>query len=140
MERMNAAWHGLLVGLPVLLAHLALVAGLLLLALTLIAKFAPYREIERMREGNVAAAIVFSGQMMALAIPLAAMLANSVNLPEIALWGIVTVTLQLVAIVALRLLLPGLPERVARNEIAPALVYACGMTVTGLLSGAALSG
>ncbi len=140
MERMNAAWHGLLIGFPVLLGHLALTTGLLLVGLGLYAKFAPYQEIERLREGNVAAAIVFSGQMLALAIPLAAMMANSVSMPEIVLWGIVTVFLQFIAIVSLRLLLPGLPALIARGEIAPALVYACGQLVTGLLNAAALSG
>jgi len=140
MERMNAAWHGLLVGFPVLIGHLALTTGLVILALALLSKMAPCHEVERMREGNIAAAIVFSGQMLALAIPLAAMMANSVTLSEIVLWGIVTIILQFIAIVCLRLLLPALPERVARGEIAPALVYACGQTVAGLLNAAALSG
>ena len=140
MERMHAAWNGLLIGFPVLLLHLALTTGLLLIGLGLYAKFAPYKEIAQLREGNVAAAIVFSGQMLALAIPLSAMLANSVNMSEIVLWGVVTVLLQFIAIVSLRLLLPGLPARVARGEVAPALVYACGQLVTGLLTAAALSG
>jgi putative membrane protein len=139
MEHMNAAWHGLLIGFPVLLGHLALTTGLLVVGLGIYAKLEPYHEIARLREGNVAAAIVFSGQMLALAIPLAAMMANSVNVPEIVLWGVVTVILQFIAIVSLRLLLPGLPARVARGEIAPALVYASGQIVTGLLTAAALS-
>lgn len=140
MERMNAAWNGLLIGFPVLLAHLALTAGLLIVGLGIYAGLAHYHEIARLREGNVAAAIILSGQMLALAIPLSAMLANSVNMPEIVLWGIVTVFLQFIASISLRLLIPGLPERVARGEIAPALVYACGQIVTGLLNAAALSG
>ena|SRR6185437_5381624 len=140
MERMHAAWNGLLIGFPVLIAHLALTTGLLIVGLAVYARVAHYHEVARLREGNVAAAIILSGQMLALAIPLSAMLANSVNAPEIVLWGIVTVILQFIASISLRLLLPGLPGRVARGEIASSLVYACGQVVTGLITAAALSG
>jgi len=140
MERMHAAWNGLLIGFPVLLGHLALTTGLLIVGIGIYVKLAPFHEIARLREGNIAAAIVFSGQMLALAIPLAAMMANSVSLPEIVLWGIVTVFVQFIAIISLHLLLPGMRGCIARGEIAPALVYACGQLVTGLLIAAALSG
>ena len=57
---MNAAWHSVLVGLPVLLIHLALTTGLLLAGLGLYMRFAHCRELELLRKGNMAAAIAFS--------------------------------------------------------------------------------
>lgn len=137
---MNAAMHGVMVGLPVLLVHLALTTGLLLAGLWLYVKLAPFREVELLRQNNHAAAIVFSGQMFALSIPLAAMMASSVNLLDILFWGVITVVLQYFAIFCLRLLLPGTQGCIARGEVAPALVFACGQIVAGLLTAAALSG
>jgi putative membrane protein len=137
---LNAAMHGVMVGLPVLLVHLALTTGLLLAGLWLYIKLAPFREIELLRQNNLAAAIVFGGQMLGLSIPLAAMMASSVNLLDILLWGVVTVALQFFAIFCLRLLLPGTAGCIARGETAPATVFACGQIVAGLLTAASLSG
>ena len=140
MDRMHAAWHSLLIGLPILLVHLALTTVLLLVGLGIYVKLAPVCEIALLREGNLAVATVFSGQMLALAIPLSAMLVTSVNAPDIVLWGIVAVILQFIAISCLRMLWPGMPERIARGEVAPAVVYACSQVVIGLLTAAAIAG
>ena len=137
---MNAAMHSVMVGLPVLLVHLVLTTGLLLAGLGLYLRFAHCREIELLREGNMAAAIAFGGQMFALAIPLCAMLANSVNAADIFLWGSITVVLQFVAIFCMRRVVPDIRQRVISGEVAPAVLHACGQVVTGLLTAAALSG
>ncbi|HLI22179.1 MAG TPA: DUF350 domain-containing protein, partial [Stellaceae bacterium] len=100
----------------------------------------PYREVKLLRQGNVAAAISLSGQMLALAIPLGAMLAHSVNLADIALWGIVTVILQLVAFAAVAIVVRRLPQEIERGEIAPALVLATAQIVAGIFNAAAMSG
>jgi len=68
----TAAWASILAGLPILLIHLAATTALLIGGIALYVSFAPYRELELIREGNVAAAIVLSGQTFGLAIPLAA--------------------------------------------------------------------
>jgi putative membrane protein len=136
----SAAWHSVIIGLPVLLVHLALTTGLLLAGLAVYLRFAHCRELELLRNGNIAAAVVFSGQMLSLAIPLSAMLASSVNVPDILLWGFITVVLQFIAIFCLRRLLPGLPDSVLQGKVAPAIVYASGQLVTGLITAAALAG
>jgi putative membrane protein len=136
----TAAWASLLSGLPVLLVHLAVTAGILVGGVALYIRLAPYHELECIRAGNSAAAIVLSGQTFGLAIPLAAMMANSVNVPDIVLWGCVTLILQFFAIVAVRLSIPHLPALIRRGEIAPALVLACAQIVAGLLNAAAMSG
>ncbi|HWE74721.1 MAG TPA: DUF350 domain-containing protein [Stellaceae bacterium] len=137
---MNAAWHSVLVGFPILLVHLTLTTGLLLAGLWLYLRFAHCRELELLRQGNMAAAIAFGGQMLALAIPLCAMMANSVNVPDILLWGCITVILQFVAIFCMRRVVPDIRQRVISGETAPAVLYACGQVVTGLLTAAALAG
>ncbi len=140
MGGMESAWHSVLAGLPTLLVHLALTTGLLIGGVAIYVSFAPYRELELIREGNVAAAIVLSGQTLALAIPLSAMMAHSVSIPDIVLWGVITIALQFIAIVAVRLTIHHLTALIRRGDIASALVLASGQIVAGILNAAALSG
>lgn len=137
---MDAAWHSVLVGLPILLVHLVVTVGLLIVGVGFYVYLAPYSELELIRKGNVAAAIVLAGQTLAIAVPLAAMMANSVNVADIALWGIVTIVLQYIAILATRLLIGRLCAQIDRGDIAAALVLATVQFVAGLLNAAALSG
>jgi putative membrane protein len=137
---MHAAWVSVLSGFPVLLVQLAATTALFVVGLALYVWVTPYREVTLLRQGNVAAAIALSGQMLALAIPLGAMLAHSVNLPDIVLWGIVTLILQLVAFAAVALVVRRLPAAIERGEIAPALVLATAQIVAGIFNAAAMSG
>jgi putative membrane protein len=137
---MTVAWDSILAGLPVLIVHLSVTIVLLLAGIVFYILFAPYRELELIRQGNVAAAIVLSGQSLALTIPLAAMLAYSVSVPDIVLWGLLTLVLQFIAIVAVRLTIRHLTALIRRGDIAAALVLACAQVAVGILNAAALSG
>lgn len=137
---MHAAWVSVLSGFPVLLVQLAATTALFVVGLAIYVWVTPYREVKLLRDGNVAAAIALSGQMLALAIPLGAMLAHSVNLPDILLWGIVTLILQLIAFAAVALVVRNLPAAIERGEIAPALVLATAQIVAGIFNAAAMSG
>lgn len=136
---MNAAWESIVAGLPILLVHLAVAAALLIVGVAIYVLSACYHELDRIRQGNVAAAIVLSGQTMALAIPLAIMLADSVSVPDIVLWGIVAIVVQFVAVVAAKLSIPNLRAAIGRGEIGPALVLVTAQLAAALLNAAALS-
>jgi len=137
---MIAAWHSVLAGLPVLLLQLAATTGIFLVGLVVYFSLTPYRELQLLRAGNVAAAIVLAGEMLALVVPLAGMLAHSVSVPDILLWGIVTIILQLIAAAAVALVLRRLPAAIERGDIAPALVLAAAQLSAGILNAAAMSG
>ena len=137
---MIAAWNSVVAGLPVLLLQLGVTTGLFVLGLGIYVWVTPYREIELIRAGNPAAAVTLAGEMLALGIPLAAMMAHSVNIPDILLWGIVAIVLQLIAFGAVAILIPGLAAAIRRGEVASALVLASGQVVAGILNAAAMSG
>ena len=136
---MNAAWASVVAGLPVLLVHLATATALLIGGVAIYVTAAPYRELELIRQGNVAAAIVLAGQTLALAIPLAIMMARSINVPDILIWGLVAIVVQFVAVVAAKLSIPHLPAAIGRGEIASALVLVTAQVAAALLNAAALS-
>jgi putative membrane protein len=135
-----AAWNSVLTGLPVLILQLAVTTGVFLVGLIVYFSLTPYRELQLLRDGNVAAAVVLAGEMLALVVPLAAMLAHSVNVPDIVLWGIVAIILQLIAAAAVAVVLRRLPAAIERGEIGPALVLAAAQLSAGILNAAAMSG
>ena len=137
---MNAAWNSVVTGFPVLLLQLAVTTGIFFAGLVIYFSLTPYRELRLLREGNVAAATVLAGEMLALAVPLAAMLAHSANVPDILLWGAVTIILQLVAAAAVAVVLRQLPAAIERGEVASALVVAAAQLSAGILNAAAMSG
>jgi len=135
-----AAWHSVLAGFPILLAHLATTTALFFAGIAIYVWVTPYRELTLIRAGNLAAAITLAGQMLALGIPLASMMAHSVSLPDILLWGVVTVVLQLIAFAVVAVIIRNLPQAIERGELAPAIILAAGQIVAGLLNAAAMSG
>jgi putative membrane protein len=135
-----AAWNSVLAGLPVLIIHLAVTTGMFVVGLAIYLWVTPYHEVQLVRRGNVAAAITGSGAMLALAVPLSAMLANSVSVPDILLWGVVAIVLQLIAFAAVALVFRELSQAIERGDIAPALVLAATQLSTGILNAAAMSG
>ena len=137
---MLAAWNSVVAGLPVLIVHLALTTAIFVAGLVVYIWVTPYRELALVREGNAAAGIALAGMMLALVIPLAATMANSVSTPDILLWGSIAVVLQLIAFAAVTILLRRLPAAIERGEIASALVLAAAQISCGLLNAAAMSG
>jgi putative membrane protein len=137
---MIAAWNSVVAGLPTLILQLATTTIIFFAGLAVYVLVTPIHEIRLIRKGNVAAAITFSGEMLALAIPLGVTLAHSVSVPDIAFWGSISVVLQLLAFGVAALVLRDLPAAIERGEIAPALVLASAQLSAGILNAAAMSG
>jgi putative membrane protein len=127
-------------GFPTTLAHLTLTLLLMLAGAVIYALLTPWKEIELIRERNAAAAVAFAGVLVGLAIPLAVSLSVSTSLKDIALWGIATVALQLLAFRGVDVLLTGLPQRIREGEIAAAVLLVGAKLATALILAAALTG
>ncbi|HEY5608831.1 MAG TPA: DUF350 domain-containing protein [Alphaproteobacteria bacterium] len=137
---MIAAWNSVVAGLPVLIIHLAVTTGIFVVGLAAYLWVTPYHELRLVRQGNIAAAITGSGAMLALVVPLGATMANSVSVPDILLWGVVAIVLQLIAFAAVAIVFRQLSQAIERGDIAPALVLAATQLSTGILNAAAMSG
>lgn len=127
-------------GFPILILHLIVTFGLLAGAATIYAFMTPWREVALIRKGNAAAALAFAGVIVGLAIPLAVSLAVANSVRDIAIWGVATVVIQLLAFRVVDMLLTGLPQRIEKNEISAAVVLAGAKLATALILAAALSG
>jgi putative membrane protein len=125
-------------GLPVLLLQFAICIVLLVVGVTVYTMVTPYRERELLRHGNVAAATVLSGAVVALAIPLAALLATTRTALDILVWGVVAILLQLATVLIASVVMKRLQLRVDDGNVAAALPIAAAQLAIAMLNAAAM--
>ena len=111
-------------GLPMLLLQFLLVLALLVAGIFIYMAVTPFHERDLLRNGNPAAATVLGGALVALAIPLAALLATTAALLDILVWGVVAVLLQLLTVTILLHLLRGMRAMIEAGQVAAAMVPA----------------
>jgi len=127
-------------GFPVLVLHALVTFALLAAGVTLYGYLTPWKEVALIREGNAAAAVALGGVLLGLAIPLAVSLSVSTSLRDIALWGVATLVLQLLAFRVVDMVLTGLPQRIQEGEISAAVLLVSAKLATALVLAAALTG
>jgi putative membrane protein len=125
-------------GLPMLLLQFVLVLALLVAGIVIYMGVTPFRERELLRNGNPAAATVLGGALVAIAIPLAALLATTGALLDILVWGVVAVLLQLLTVVIVLHLLRGMRAMIEAGQVAAAIPLVAAQLSIGLLNAAAM--
>ena len=125
-------------GLPMLLLQFAVVLVLLVVGMLIYMAVTPFNERELVRQANPAAATVLGGALVALAIPLAALLATTGALLDILAWGVVAVILQLVTVMVVSLLLRGMRTMIEAGQVAAAIPLVAAQLAIGLLNAAAM--
>jgi putative membrane protein len=125
-------------GLPMLLLQFLLVLALLVAGIFIHMAVTPFHERELLRNGNPAAATVLGGALVALAIPLAALLATTGALLDILVWGVVAVLLQLLTVTIVSHLFRGIRTMIEEGQVAAAILLVAAQLSIGLLNAAAM--
>jgi putative membrane protein len=125
-------------GLPMLLLQFLLVLALLVAGIVIYMAITPFRERELLRNGNTAAATVLGGALVAIAIPLAALLATTSSLLDILVWGVVAVLLQLLTVTIVLHLMRGMRGMIEAGQVAAAIPLVAAQLSIGLLNAAAM--
>ena len=110
------------------------------LFLLLYTNLTPHREIGLIREGNVAAAITLIGGLIGFVIPLASVIAHSVSLIDLAIWGVIALVIQVAGFMVARLVLPHLPQAIEQGSVSDAIFLAGLSLALGILSAACMAG
>lgn len=126
-------------GLPAFAGYFAVGLGFVALFLASYLQFTPHRELQLIREGNLAASTALSGALAGFCLPLASAIAHSVAYADLALWGGIALVAQFAAHLLVRWLLPGFPARIERGEQAAAVLSATIHVGVGLLNAAAMA-
>jgi putative membrane protein len=127
-------------GLAVLLLHLLTTVALLALGALCYMGVTPFRERILIGTGNTAAGLVLAGTLIALAIPLAAMLATSHIWLDIVVWGLVAVLLQLATFVLAVVVFRNLRAMIEADNVAAAAALVGVQIAVALLNAAAMAG
>ena len=125
-------------GLPVLLLQFVICIVMLVLGVAVYTKVTPFHERELLQEGNIAAATVLSGAVVALAVPLAALLATTRAVLDIVVWGTVAILLQLVTVVIVSHLLRRMRLSIDDGNVAAALPIMAAQLAIALLNAAGM--
>ena len=108
-------------GFPQFIIQLGVALGLFVVSLIIYVIMTPHKELALIRAGNPSAALAFGGVVVGLAIPLGACLAHSLGIMDLAIWGIVTLLLQILAFRFADIFLHHLPRRIAEGDVAAAV-------------------
>mgnify|MGYP001050908147 FL=1 len=126
-------------GVPVILLHAVMALAMFAAGLWIRIRLTAFDELAEIQGGNVAAAINLSGVMIALAVPLASTLVTSAGTLDVAIWGLVTVAVQLVFSECAGRLFIRQTDVVRDRNVAGAMALASAQLSLGLLNAGALA-
>jgi putative membrane protein len=126
-------------GIDNFLIYLTVSVAYLAAFVVLYIRVTPYREIELIRAGNMAAAFSLSGSILGFVIPLAAAIQHSVSLVDMAIWGLIAMLVQIAAFVVARLLIPSIGEDIPANKTSAGFFLGALSLGVGLLNAACMS-
>ena len=125
--------------LPAFVAYLALGIFYFVAFVVTYIWITPQREMALIRDGNMAAAISLGGAALGFVQPLASAIAHSVNLGDLAIWGLVAWAVQLLTHFVLRFIVRDLREKIEADVRSVALFVAVVSVCVGALNAAAMS-
>ncbi len=125
--------------LPYFAAYLAIAVGLLLAFLFLYMRITPHPEFELIRGGNSATALALGGALLGFVIPLASSIVQSRNIPDMLVWGVVAMIVQIAIVAVIRVVAPQLYERVDDGQMATAVLLASISLSIGVLNAACMT-
>jgi putative membrane protein len=126
-------------GIDNFLIYLTVSVAYLAAFVVLYIRVTPYREIELIRSGNMAAAFSLSGSILGFVIPLAAAIQHSVSLVDMAIWGLIAMLVQIAAFVVARMLIPSIGEDIPANKTSAGFFLGALSLGVGLLNAACMS-
>lgn len=110
--------------------------GIYLLVYTLATS---HNEFGLIRQNNIAAALSLGLSLTGFALPLSSAVVHSNTIPDLVIWGVVAIVIQLIVYMLVRIVLPNLSARIASGELAAALFLGAASLAAGVINAAAMS-
>lgn len=139
-EAFQSAAYSFVSGFPVFALHAGVTIVMLVLGVTIYVLLTPHKDIQLMRQGNIAAAISVGAVVLGLSIPLAVAMGTSVNAADIVIWGAATIVVQLLMFRLADLALPNISKRIAKRDVAAAVFLASVKLASAIILAAAANG
>ena len=126
-------------GLAPFAVYFAVSLVMLALSAAVYVRITPYRELELIRQGNMAASLSLSGALLGMVFPLSAAVSQSETLLELILWGVISLTVQLLTYLVVRMLVPRISEGIRQGVTAQGVFLGSLSLAVGLLNAACMS-
>lgn len=110
--------------------------GLFVVCYTWITPFAEFRLI---KEGKTAPALTFCGALLGFVFPLASTIANSISYFDMLVWAALAFFVQTGVFFIARKWMADLCDKIASDELGPAILLAALSIATGLLNAACMT-
>ena len=121
------------------LVYLAISLVLLRVFVSIYIRITPHHEFTLIREGNIGAAFSLSGAILGFVIPLGASVKYSVNLVDMAIWGVIALAVQIAAFVVVRLSVPTICDDITKGNAAQGFFLGSTALAAGILNAACMS-
>ena len=99
----------------------------------------PMREWALIRKGNIAAALVVGAALVGFSLPLAEAIKHTNTLPQMIVWSVVALLVQLIGFLAVRLFRKDAAQAIEQGDLAEAILLAAASVSLGLINAACLS-
>ena len=126
-------------GIDAFLAYLAVALALLGAFLYVYTRITPWDDFGLTRSGNMAASFSLTGAVLGFIAPLASAVQHSANLVDMAIWGVVALLTQVVAFIAVKLIMPSVTREIPAGNGAQGFFLGSLSLAVGLLSAACMS-
>ena len=121
------------------LVYLAVTLALLALFIAIYIRVTPYRELTLIRAGNMAASFSLSGSILGFIVPLSAAVKYSVNVVDMAIWGLVALVVQIAAFIVVKMMIPSITQDIPEGKGAQGFFLGTASLAVGLLNAACMS-
>lgn len=98
-----------------------------------------HNEFGLIRQNNIAAALSLGLSLTGFALPLSSAVVHANTIPDLLVWGMVAIVVQLIVYALVRIVLPNLSARIAAGELAAALFLGAASLAAGVINAAAMS-
>jgi len=126
-------------GIDAFLAYLAVALLLLGAFLYVYTRITPWDDFGLIRAGNMGASFSLTGAVLGFIAPLASAVQHSANLVDMAIWGVIALLTQIVAFIAVKLIMPSVTREIPAGNGAQGFFLGSLSLAVGLLSAACMS-
>lgn len=126
-------------GLPWFVLYFLVAAAVMALFALIYTRITPHDEFALIREGNLAASIGFAGALVGFAIPLAKAVTQAVSIPDMLVWALAALLVQLLVYRVVRVIIPDLADRISKSDMAAGVTLGAAALASGMLNAASMS-
>lgn len=127
-------------GIPAFLLYAICGAALLAVFGAIYVRLTRHNEVELIRQGNVAAAIGYGGNLIGFSIPLSRAIQQASSIPDLVIWALMALAVQFMIYHLTRvLLLKDLSDRIEKGELSAGITLAAASIAGGMINSASMT-